>query len=347
MSITVKNLLNWTQDTALFGVGRIPGLAARGNVVAIAAGCRVDGSGDIVKGNKTRIGAMISTNGGASFGSLSHIINLSGSGDGADDPAVLITNTGRIWVFATTTVGLSNAGDSPFSVPGAQIARIYSDDSGATWSSVDLFDLPFDYNVVSSGNGITMADGTLVLPLYVTNSGSNWKPLLLVSSDNGATWSYNSPVPAASDATESRVIEDCGYLYVITRNGNSYSPRNCWRSADLGVTWEAYSIGKLVDAGVNFGLIVRASAWYYSAPSIDGAIYGGAANKRAGGEVLSSTDKGRTWRRVCRLTPDDPQSIPQFCGYSTLAVSSAGLLCLFEGGSATQRYAELNMLTMT
>lgn len=344
MTITVKNILNWTQDSTLFGSGRIPAISASNSKVVIATGCRLGGGGDIVKGGGTKIGFMISSDKGASFTPLTHVIDLTSSGDAADDPCVLITNTGRIFVFATSTIGLTTTGASPFSSPGANIVRCYSDDDGVTWSPITAFDLPYDFNVVSCGNGTVTPDGTLLVPLYVTNSGAVWSVLILYSTDNGVTWLYKNKTPnTAVDNSESRVIYDDGAIYVLTRNGSSATNRTCWKSSDLGENWEEHKINALVDAGVNFGLINVDGVWFYSSPVLSGSKYKDATNDRAGGSILASKDKGQSWNTVLRLTPDDPMVPGYFFAYSCLAFDNVNRYCLYEGGSTTQRYSELNL----
>ncbi|MGV6989147.1 exo-alpha-sialidase [Testudinibacter sp. P80/BLE/0925] len=133
----------------------------------------------------------------------------------------------------------------------------HSDDNGATWSSpVDLTpQVKADWMRflgTGPGTGIQLKDGTLIMPVYYTNSNNKQSAALIISKDGGNTWergeSPNDRRLASSGGsrllnddwkqlTESQVVElDSGDLKLFSRNLNGRVQIST--SKDGGYTWQ-------------------------------------------------------------------------------------------------------------
>ena len=133
----------------------------------------------------------------------------------------------------------------------------YSDDDGATWSSpVDITSQVkadwMRFLGTGPGNGIQLKDGTLVMPIYYTNSNNKQSSAVIISKDGGKTWergeSPNDRLLHDSggsrylsngnhEITESQIIElDNGQLKMFSRNTNGLVRIST--SKDGGYTWQ-------------------------------------------------------------------------------------------------------------
>ena len=123
---------------------------------------------------------------------------------------------------------------------------VYTDDDGETWSDFvtlnPLYTAQTNAYFSGPGNGIVMADGTLVMPYCDyrfsdndSESGTDWgiRAGLCYSTNNGDTWQVSSLLPAFTD--ESKCVEYDGKLYLISRTNADYC-RVYWTD-DMGDTW--------------------------------------------------------------------------------------------------------------
>lgn len=125
----------------------------------------------------------------------------------------------------------------------AYMVYTYSDDNGITWSAPISLAYLKDETMVSlfpaPGKGITMADGTLVVPCQIkTNETEGLPPIqscIIVSKDGGLTWQYGGGrVPEFS--SECQTVEMApGVLMLNCRSYIGY--RRVYVSHDLGVQW--------------------------------------------------------------------------------------------------------------
>ncbi|KAE9528412.1 exo-alpha-sialidase [Testudinibacter aquarius] len=133
----------------------------------------------------------------------------------------------------------------------------HSDDNGATWSNpVDLTpQVKADWMRflgTGPGTGIQLKDGTLIMPVYYTNSNNKQSAALIISKDGGNTWergeSPNDRRLASTGGsrllnddwkqlTESQVVElDNGDLKLFSRNLSGRVQIST--SKDSGYTWQ-------------------------------------------------------------------------------------------------------------
>ncbi|TFD95549.1 exo-alpha-sialidase [Dysgonomonas capnocytophagoides] len=175
--------------------------------------------------------------------------------DRAMDATILVDrNTGRIFVFCHR-VPLKEMWETTHAVGSYSydMTYVYSDDDGLTWSEPISLKSLFGENVVTMfggvGNGITMENGTLVLPIQckmaTSNAGGangdtgpmfNIQSGLLYSTDHGDTWVRSeSLLPCYS--SECNIVESQPGELVINARGY-IGKRRIFKTRDLGKTWE-------------------------------------------------------------------------------------------------------------
>ena len=236
---------------------RIPGLAKtkKGDLIAvydIRWNTYFDLQADI------DVGFQKSSDGGKTWSKMGIAMDMGEYGglpkdqNGTGDPCVLVDeNTGDIYVFAIWAHGLegsysiftSKEGFDPIDV--AQIAMVKSSDEGKTWSkpvsitpmvkqpgSATLFQGP--------GCGITMSDGTLVVPIQEWDKDKVPSAGIIYSKDHGKTWQVSNM--AVDHVCEDQVVEiKPGVLMLNMRNnGTKDRTRKVFVTSDLGKTWTAH-----------------------------------------------------------------------------------------------------------
>ena len=254
---------------------RIPALVTSNAGTLIAAyDVRYRHSGDLVA--DIDVGVKRSTDGGSTWSDLILAMDMGIWGyedevaagtmtredaelnNGIGDPCLLVDeNTGRIFCFGLWTHGHSGDADKrslAWGQPGydidntPQFMMVYSDDDGVTWSEpinvtqqIKKYDARMCFQ--GPGRGITMKDGTLVIPiqsqlgesknmhgLYPLNSG------IAYSTDHGLTWhSHEFAHPITSECTVAEI--EPGVLLLSMRDETDSHYRRNYITRDLGRSW--------------------------------------------------------------------------------------------------------------
>lgn len=234
--------------------------------------CEVTNKGTIIVGADIReksindithisIGIVRSEDGGKTFKDSQIIIPHTNHSifDRAMDATILVDRiSGRIFVFAhhikTTNDWVETHNNGEY---GYDCVYVYSDDDGLTWSPPqsikktligDLTDVITLFGGV--GHGITMQDGTLVLPIQckmAMNDNPNVYNIqsgIVYSKDGGDSWSISKTlIPCYS--SENMVVESENG--VLIANCKSYiGERRVFITSDLGSTWVAHSSDRLL-----------------------------------------------------------------------------------------------------
>ncbi|MBY0754141.1 glycoside hydrolase [Clostridium sardiniense] len=168
------------------------------------------------------------------------------------DSTTVVTNTGRVILIAGSWNKDGNWANSTTSLRNDwSVQMVYSDDNGVTWS--DKIDLTTNQSRIKNqpsntigwlggvGSGITMSDGTIVMPIQIAlreNNTNNYYSSIMYSKDNGETWTMGNKVPK-SKTSENMVIELDGSLIMSARD-DSAGYRASYISHDLGSTWSVY-----------------------------------------------------------------------------------------------------------
>ena len=240
---------------------RIPGIA-RSNARTLLAvyDMRYDSRRDL-QGHMD-IGLSRSTDGGKTWAAPRPIMDMGTHGalpenqNGCSDPNILVdTQTGEIIVTAVWTHGKPGTHQwrGNGSEPGLDIATstqflaVRSNDDGQTWSSPEnwtkqLKDPKWYLFAPAPGNGITMTDGTLVIPTQGRDQTGLPFSNVIYSRDHGKTWTVSNP--ARSDTTECAVAElTDGSLMLNMRDNRNRKDKSDTNgraisvTSDLGQNW--------------------------------------------------------------------------------------------------------------
>ncbi|WP_081712170.1 sialidase family protein [[Clostridium] dakarense] len=200
------------------------------------------------------IGAARSTDGGKTWDYKTAMKNdrVNSTYSRVMDSTTVVTDTGRIILMAGSWNKNGNWASSTTSLRSDwSVQMAYSDDNGLTWS--DKIDLTTNTQRIKNqpsntigwlggvGSGITMPDGTIVMPIQIAlreNNANNYYSSIIYSKDNGETWTMGNKVPN-SRTSENMVIELDGALIMSARH-DSTGYRSSYISYDLGNTWEIY-----------------------------------------------------------------------------------------------------------
>ena len=254
-------------STEVVAAFRIPALVtSKAGTLIAAYDVRYKHSGDLQA--DVDVGVKRSTDGGKTWSPLALAMDmgkyggLSDKENGIGDPCLLVDDTtGDIYCFAVWTHGhyydadrrsLAYAGTGFDISDTPQFMMVRSSDDGITWSApinITRQIKEFDWRMTfqGPGRGITMSDGTLVIPiqhqegsernmhgLYPLNSG------IAYSTDHGLTWHAHNF--AHTITSESAVAEIApGVLLLSMRDETDTHYRRNFITTDLGRTWKEHS----------------------------------------------------------------------------------------------------------
>ena len=318
---------------------RIPGLATtpKGTLIAVYD-IRWKNGGDLP--GDIDVGMSRSTDGGHHWGAMKTIMDMGDARqwnhDGIGDPAILVDQqNGNIFVFALWSHGNrgwhgSAAGMSPEET--GQLMMTRSTDDGKTWSApsnitAQLKQPSWRLMLQGPGRGITMRDGTLVLPMQYRDSveaGSLPSSFLATSSDHGKTWQSSSA--PKDNTTEAQVVELSDGSLMLNMRDNRGGSRSVYVTDDLGKTWQQHSTSRdALREPVCMASIInipgRPQTLLFSNPDVSSA-------PRRNMTLKASLDDGKSWPLENQLLIDQGQS----AGYSCMTMIDANTVgILFEG----------------
>ena len=333
---------------------RIPGLVTSKKGTLIATyDIRHNNSYDLQE--DIDVGISRSTDGGKTWGPMITAMDMGEYGglpqnqNGIGDPCILVDEvTGDILLFAAWTHGKPgqaawwSAGDGfePATTPQLMMAR--STDDGKTWSAPvnltrQIKQEPWLFTFQGPGRGITMDDGTLVVPFQHQEPDRTPAAGIMYSRDRGETWTVHEY--AKINTTESQVVEVEPGVLMLNMRDNRKTGRAVYVTSDFGKTWTAHSSdGELVEP-VCMASIIKVKAkdnvlgrdiLLFSNPS-DG-------KDRRNMTIRMSLDGGATWTRS--LLIDEGYS----WGYSCLTMidrSTVGIL--YESSQAHMTFQAVKL----
>jgi sialidase-1 len=267
------------------------------------------------------IGLSRSTDGGKTWEPPRPIMDMGQYGglpedqNGCSDPNILVdTTSGEIFVSAVWTHGKPGTHQwrDKGSEPGLDLSRssqfliVRSRDHGKTWSppenwTAKLKNPAWHLFAPAPGNGITMSDGTLVMPTDGRDETGLPFSNLMWSRDHGQTWTLATA--ARSDTTECAVAElSDGSLMLNMRDNRNRQDRSQTNgravsvTSDLGATWSVHSSdhGSLPEPVCMASLIScrlqdGRTALFFSNPNHK--------SKRQNMTVRMSLDDGKSWNQ--------------------------------------------------
>ena len=295
---------------------RIPGIARakNGHLLAVAD-MRYNSRKDLQE--HMDIGLRVSKDGGQTWTPPQAIMDMGEFGgkpqkeNGCSDPCILVDDiTGEIFVAACWTHGKpgSHQWRGKGSEPGLDIHKstqfmvVRSTDNGATWTKPEnwtarLKNPAWHLFAPAPGNGITLKNGTLVMPTQGRDESGLPFSNIISSKDHGKTWTVSPP--ARDNTTECAVAElsDGSLLLNMRDNRNrkdksDTNGRAVSRTSDLGQTWTTHSTdhSALPEPVCMASLIAdphRKGTLYFSNPNTK--------TSRSQMTIRRSTDDGKTW----------------------------------------------------
>ena len=274
------------------------------------------------------IGLSRSTDGGQTWERPRPIMDMGEYGglpqdqNGCSDPNILIdAGTGEILVTALWTHekpgthqwkdGGSGPGIDP--AQSSQFMAVRSNDDGKTWTKPEnltsqLKNPSWFLFAPAPGNGITLSNGTLVIPTQGRDASGTPFSNLTWSDNHGKTWTVSSP--ARSDTTESAVVElSDGSLMLNSRDNRNRQDKSKTNgravsvTSDLGDHWTIHESdhGALPEPVCMASLISHQlddgrSVLFFSNPNH--------TSKRKKMTVQMSLDDGATWNKQILLDQD-------------------------------------------
>lgn len=309
------------------------------------------------------IGLSRSTDGGKTWEPPRPIMDMGEFGglgqdqNGCSDPNILVDReTGEIIVSAVWTHGKPNTHQwrGNGSEPGLEITKstqfmvVRSRDDGVTWSNPenltkDLKDPKWYLFAPAPGNGITMSDGTLVMPTQGRDATGKPFSNLIWSKDHGKTWTVSSH--ARSDTTECAVAElSDGSLMLNMRDNRNRKDKSETNgravsvTRDLGETWEKHSS----DHGALPEPVCMASLISHNMKDGKRVLFFSNPNSKVKREKMTvrvSPDDGKTWPVEKMILLDQKGG-----AYSSLVmVDDETLGILYESSRADQVFQTIKL----
>ena len=242
---------------------RIPGIVTTksGTLVAVYD-IRHDSARDLQ--GDIEIGISRSTDHGNTWEPMIVALSMGGYGglsraeNGVGDPCILLDETtGDLLVFAAWVHGKGgkaawwSAGDGfdPDGTP--QLLMVRSKDDGRTWSAPlnltrQVKQPEWLFTFQAPGRGITMTDGTLVVPFQHQEPDRTPAAGIMYSRDHGETWTVSAD--AKTNTTESQVAEIEPGVLLLSIRDNRGTGRALYVTRDMGRSWTPHAAdGQLPD----------------------------------------------------------------------------------------------------
>ena len=300
------------------------------------------------------IGLSRSTDGGKTWQDPQPIMDMGTFGglpqsqNGCSDPNILVdAGTGEIFVSALWTHGKpgTHQWKGNGSEPGLEVSKssqfmvVRSTDDGKSWTEPEnwtkqLKNPQWYLFAPAPGNGITMTDGTLVMPTQGRDHNGLPFSNLMYSKDHGRTWVVSAP--ARDDTSECAVAElNDGSLMINIRDNRNRGDKSDTNgravsvTTDLGKTWtvhpsdhgalpEPVCMASLISHRLSDGRHVL----FFSNPN--------SKSRREKMTVRMSLDDGTTWPKERQILLDEKGG-----AYSSLVmVNDQTLGILYESSRA-------------
>ena len=307
------------------------------------------------------IGLSRSTDGGQTWEPARVIMDMGEYGglpqeqNGCSDPGIAVDrNTGEIFCAAVWMHGKpgkhqwTEDGSEPGYEIGksAQFLMVRSADDGLTWSKPEnmtrqLKKAEWILLAPSPQGGITLRDGTLVLPGEGRNEKDRMFSTLIVSRDHGATWTVASPT--GPDSCECQAVElTDGSILLNTRTASPTKFRSVWTTDDLGQSWRPHPTHRkaLIEPNCN-GSLCRFD--YQEDGKPKQVLLFANPHSQTGRDhhtIQVSFDEGRTWPKKYRTLLDEGRG----AGYPSMTqIDDRHVGIVYEGSQAHVVFEKLSL----
>ena len=327
---------------------RIPGLVTtnKGSLIAVYD-VRYGGWGDLP--GDIDVGMSRSTDGGKTWEKMKIIMDTGNDKkwryDGVGDPSIVVdTVTNTIWVAATWSHGnRSWNGSGPGLTPEqtGQFMLVKSTDDGKTWSkpiniTKQIKDPKWCFVLAGPGRGITMADGTILIPAQYQDPPDKKRmphSTFIYSRDRGTTWRIATG--AFDNTTESAVVEISPGVLMLNCRYNRKNRRVVMTTKDMGKTWSEHPTSRktLPEPGACMASLITCPPTDNSGktPWLLFSNPNASSRPRRKITIKLSRDSGVTWPVKHHLLLEANPS----AGYSCLTmIDKKTVGILYEGGTA-------------
>lgn len=333
-------------DDGVF-VYRIPGLDTANDGSLIAVYDVRHTSGMDLQDN-IDVGMSRSRDNGVSWEKMKIIMDMGEWGglpqaqNGIGDPCVVVDReTGEIFVVAVWTYGLGNnhawslvgQGFSPEET--AQMMIVSSKDNGKTWSAPrnitsQVKQRDWYFTLQGPGRGISMKDGTLVVPIQYQDAGRIPHSGIMFSKDHGKTWkAYPGACPRT---TEAQVAEIRPGVLMLNMRNDRKTGRVVYTTSDLGKTWTEHPGSEILREPVCMGSLLHVDAGSNSLGR-DILFFSNPDTKSGRNHITvkASLDGGMTWPEEFQMLLDEEEG----WGYSCMTqIDENTIGILYEGSTS-------------
>ena len=298
------------------------------------------------------IGLSRSTDGGRTWESVRVIMDMGEYGglpqeeNGASDPGIVVDQqTGEIFCAAVWMWGKPGKhqwredGSEPGYEIGksAQFLMVRSKDDGLTWTQPEnmtrkLKKAEWILLAPSPQGGITLRDGTLVMPGQGRDEMDRVFSTLIVSRDHGATWTVMSPAAAGNSECQAVQLGD-GSIMLNARTEGPAKFRSVWVTDDVGRTWRPHQTHRkaLIEPSCNGSLLRFDYREDGQAKHVLLFANPHSQTARDHHTIHVSFDEGRTWPEKNRLLLD----VGRGAGYPSLTrIDERHVGIVYEGSQA-------------
>jgi len=307
------------------------------------------------------IGLSRSTDGGQTWEAPRVIMDMKEWGgfpqelNGVSDPGLLVDqNTGEIFCFAVWMVGKPGKhqwyedGSEPGYEIGkaAQFLMVRSKDDGKTWSEPENLTRKLkkpDWWVYAPApqQGLTLSDGTLVMPTDGRDENDRFFSNIMYSRDNGRTWTVSEP--AFRDGTECQAVQlSDGSLMLNMRTSTDTGYRGVAVTPDLGKTWKLHPthLNTLIEPRCN-GSLYRFDYTENGASKFV-LLFANPQSRRSrvNHTIQVSLDEGMTWPEKYRKLLDYGRGR----GYPSISrVDDKHIGLVYEGSQADLSFEKISL----
>ena len=307
------------------------------------------------------IGLSRSTDGGRTWEPMRVIMDmgefdgLPQERNGCSDPGIVVDQqTGEI--FCAAVWMWDKPGKHQWTADGsepgheigksAQFLMVRSKDDGRTWSKPEnmtrkLKKAEWILFAPSPQQGITLRDGTLVMPGQGRDEKDRTFSTLIVSTDHGATWTVGSP--SAIGNNECQAVQlDNGSIMLNARSKHPTKFRSVWVTSDLGRTWQTHATHRkaLIEPNCN-GSLYRFD--YREGGQAKHVLLFANPHSQTGRDhhsIQVSLDEGRTWPQKYRLLLDEGRGN----GYPSMTrIDDRHIGIVYEGSQAHLVFEKISL----
>lgn len=306
------------------------------------------------------IGLSRSTDGGQTWASPKVIMDMGEYGglpqeqNGCSDPGIIVDRqTGGIFCFAVWMNGkpgkhqwTADGSEPGFEIgKSAQMMMVRSQDDGLTWTKPENMTRKLKQEAwwllaPAPQQGISLADGTLVMPVQGRDAEGVPFATIMTSRDHGRSWTVGKPAYSQGNECQAAQLGD-GSIMLNMRNDIERF-RAVYVTRDLGQTWRPHETNRntLIEPNCNASLY---RVDYREAGQAKHVLLFANPHTQQGRThhtIQVSFDDGRTWPEKYHLLLDEGRG----AGYPSMTrVDDEHIGIVYEGSQSHLTFEKLSL----